>query len=522
MNEERKKPGKVITFYSYKGGTGRTMALANVAWILASNGKRVLVVDWDLEAPGLHRYFHPFLVDPTLAGTTGVMDMVWDFALATLDPKGDASPGWHLPYAEVLNHTVSLRWDFGDGGLISMLAAGRQDEAYWMKVNSFSWKDFYEKRSGAAFIRAVRNNMVSRYDYVLIDSRTGVSDTAGICTAQIPDVLVDCFTYSTQSIEGAAAVAKSVLRERGDREIVIWPVPMHVEDGEPEKLQAGRDLARVRLDHLLARLEPPARDRYWGLVPVPYKQSYAYEETLAAIRDLPGDRLSMLTSYEYLTRYLTDGEITRLVPLPEPDRRRLAIQFERRPRRRRGEEPRDVFISYVDADRDWAEWMAYTLEDAGYPVRIRSWDMVAGSNFILDLQNFIGSATVIIAVTSRNSVASPQVSSEWQAAYTNDPDGIARKLVPVLIDPVEPPGVLREVVSVSLAGLDESAAARRLLDGVSGALRGRAKPPVAPTFPSAPPRASRQHYERRTTDGDQDRERPAGKADVPFPGAPGV
>lgn len=52
--------GRIITFYSYKGGTGRSMALANVAWILASQGERVLTIDWDLEAPGLHRYFHPF------------------------------------------------------------------------------------------------------------------------------------------------------------------------------------------------------------------------------------------------------------------------------------------------------------------------------------------------------------------------------------------------------------------------------------------------------------------------------
>jgi len=36
--------GKVVTFYSYKGGTGRTMALANVAWILAANGHCVLAV----------------------------------------------------------------------------------------------------------------------------------------------------------------------------------------------------------------------------------------------------------------------------------------------------------------------------------------------------------------------------------------------------------------------------------------------------------------------------------------------
>ena len=68
MTENRN--GTVITFYSYKGGTGRTMALANIAWILAANGKRVLAVDWDLEAPGLHRFFHPFLDPATLRATT--------------------------------------------------------------------------------------------------------------------------------------------------------------------------------------------------------------------------------------------------------------------------------------------------------------------------------------------------------------------------------------------------------------------------------------------------------------------
>ena len=48
----------IVTFYSYKGGVGRSMALANVAWLLSTKyGKKVLVVDWDLEAPGLHRFF---------------------------------------------------------------------------------------------------------------------------------------------------------------------------------------------------------------------------------------------------------------------------------------------------------------------------------------------------------------------------------------------------------------------------------------------------------------------------------
>src|SRR5882724_4879233 len=49
--------GEVITFYSYKGGVGRSMALANVATLLAQAQKRVVVLDFDFEAPGLHRYF---------------------------------------------------------------------------------------------------------------------------------------------------------------------------------------------------------------------------------------------------------------------------------------------------------------------------------------------------------------------------------------------------------------------------------------------------------------------------------
>src|ERR1044072_5884513 len=72
--------GRIVTFYSYKGGTGRSMALANFAWILAASGKRVLAIDWDLEAPGLHRYFRPFLTDPELVETAGLIDAMWSLA----------------------------------------------------------------------------------------------------------------------------------------------------------------------------------------------------------------------------------------------------------------------------------------------------------------------------------------------------------------------------------------------------------------------------------------------------------
>ena len=52
------KLGKIVTFYSYKGGTGRSMALWKTLKVgfWSVTGKRVLTVDWDLEAPGLLRH----------------------------------------------------------------------------------------------------------------------------------------------------------------------------------------------------------------------------------------------------------------------------------------------------------------------------------------------------------------------------------------------------------------------------------------------------------------------------------
>src|SRR5258708_6289222 len=84
MKLSSRPSGRIVTFYSCKGGTGRSMALANFAWALAANGQRVLAVDWDLEAPGLHRYFHPFLVDPELRDTDGLIDAFWELAAAGL------------------------------------------------------------------------------------------------------------------------------------------------------------------------------------------------------------------------------------------------------------------------------------------------------------------------------------------------------------------------------------------------------------------------------------------------------
>ncbi|NUS30000.1 MAG: NACHT domain-containing protein [Streptomyces sp.] len=318
---------RIVTFYSYKGGTGRTMALANAAWILASRGKRVLVVDWDLEAPGLHRYFHPFLPDSELRSSPGIMDMVWEFATAATDPAIPDEPDWHKRLAAIQPYAVSVEHDFLEPGSIDLVPAGRQDHLYSTLVSTFDWNNFYERLGGGGFIEALKGSMREHYDYVLIDSRTGLSDTAGICTVQLPDILVNCFTLSNQAIDGAEAVAASVHRQRAGNQLRMFPVPMRVDDGEAERLEQGRRYAQAKFGRYLSHVSDP--DAYWGAVEVPYQPSYAYEELLATVRDEPLRPASMLASSERLVAYLSDREVTQVRPLEDQERRGLLRQFMR-------------------------------------------------------------------------------------------------------------------------------------------------------------------------------------------------
>ena len=101
------------------------MAMANVAWIIASNGKRVLTIDWDLESPGLHKFFHPFLDASTVSATPGVIEIINEYASEAVNP-GPRSDDWYLECARVERHAVSLEWPFPDGGSwISCRLGGR-------------------------------------------------------------------------------------------------------------------------------------------------------------------------------------------------------------------------------------------------------------------------------------------------------------------------------------------------------------------------------------------------------------
>ncbi len=307
------KTGKIVTFYSFKGGVGRSMALANVAWILAANNHKVLAIDWDLEAPGLHDYFRPFLNDKELEETPGLIDMMWAYSDLKLKSKDARPPGLEDP--KLLAHTQSyitpLEFPYIESTerCLHFMGAGKQGLSYASRVHEFDWKAFYERLGGGKFLDAFRERLKKQYDFVLIDSRTGLTDISGICTVHMPDCVVLCFNYNRQSIKGTAYVAQSILDQRPGEEVELLLVPMRISEGVVGLNEAKR-FAWELLDRFLKkdRTSKEADEYYWAKIKVNYWQQYALQETLAVFsEESPFARNTMLSDMQWLAGKIHEG-----------------------------------------------------------------------------------------------------------------------------------------------------------------------------------------------------------------------
>jgi hypothetical protein len=150
----------------------------------------------------------------------------------------------------------------------------------------------------------------------------------------------------------------------------------------------------------------------------------------------------------------------------------------------------DFFVSYAQPDREWAEWIAWQLEETSYRVLIQAWDMVPGSNWVHRMDRGVTGAAKTIVILSEHYVSSVYGKAEWLAAWKNDPLGEQRKLLVFRVSDCERPGLLGSVVSEDLFGLTAEMTRERLLESVRKAAAGRAKPEVEPQLPgsvSVPP-----------------------------------
>ena len=178
------------------------MAMMNTAFALVAGGGKVLVVDFDLEAPGLDTFALP----NSTKKNQGVVDFVCDYIKTGIVP-------------EINEYAFRSSTDDSSGGELWLMPAGRRDEKYADLMNSIDWRELYDKRDGYLLLEDLKAQWKSylKPDYVLIDSRTGHTDEGGICTRQLPDAVVCLFFPNRQNLIGLTRIVNRVRKENDIR-----------------------------------------------------------------------------------------------------------------------------------------------------------------------------------------------------------------------------------------------------------------------------------------------------------------
>jgi cellulose biosynthesis protein BcsQ len=225
-----------ITFYSFKGGVGRSMALINTAAILAGRGFRVLVIDFDLEAPGLSYLARTAAASQGAATDSamppGLIDLLGDAKERGLEADLFARPMQEV--ADIYTRPYPLE-NPEVGGALFIMPAGKMDQGYTKRFDDLSLRELYGEGVGEPLMRIFKEKFAESdlYDYVLIDSRTGFSDEAGICTQDLADFMMIFSGLNKQNIEGTAAFLQALRfasEGKAKFQIILSPVPVWEDD----------------------------------------------------------------------------------------------------------------------------------------------------------------------------------------------------------------------------------------------------------------------------------------------------
>jgi hypothetical protein len=189
-----------ITFYSARGGVGRSTLLGLCALELARRGRRVIVIDFNLDAPGLDLLLTPADAPAAELARPGVVDYL------VARSKGEPLR---------LEDMVVPRELPGDyKGRLFVLSAGRCDEHYLDQLGLLDFPRFHESRGLSHPARALRADVDEQLaaDVVLVDARTGYADPALFTLVELADAAVTVLVPDLQNTERLAPVVQRFMR----------------------------------------------------------------------------------------------------------------------------------------------------------------------------------------------------------------------------------------------------------------------------------------------------------------------
>ena len=219
-----------VAFYGFRGGAGRTVALAHIAMMLAQRGLRVAAVDFDLEAPGLH---------VALGGEPPAEDKG---LVVLLSRTLKTAPHERV---EVGEHLQVLTPKEGTGKVL-LLPAGRVSRRYLAQIEELGIGLWHEL-SISPLERILDGLKQEDPDVLFIDCRTGFSGTSASVLFHLADMVVVFLPLTDQVWDGVDVLLQAVAASRARRESKpgLLFVPSMVPPGEVGRDKVQRYLAKL-------------------------------------------------------------------------------------------------------------------------------------------------------------------------------------------------------------------------------------------------------------------------------------
>ena len=300
---------------------------------------------------------------------------------------------------------------------VHLITAGRRDKSgsYFDKVTSLDWASFYQHKGGF-LIESLRNEWKAEYDYILIDSRTGITDIGGICTIQLPDILVLLFTATEQSLNGVVDVAAKAQAAQWDlpfdrTSLTCLPIPSRFDSNEEFTISRqwlrrfAKELKNIYDDWLPVSVE---RKNFLEVTKIPYSSYFSFGEKLPVLEQGTTDPTGLGYAYENLATIIAD-EFESIDKLLENRDKFVAKQSQPKSRIK-------IFISYSSTDRVQVREMYDRLQEEGYQVWTPDFNVLPGQNFSQEINSAISSSDIFLACLSENSIRSEFVKAEWRIA----------------------------------------------------------------------------------------------------------
>lgn len=263
------------------------MCLANIAVLLSQWGHKVLIVDWDLEAPGLENFYKDGR-EINVAEKNGLINILTDLRESTQTDL-NSKTAYSTPLAD-WKSCVNKIFIEGTKQSLDLITSGKRDDKYYEKVRSFDVNLFYKENAGGEYIEQLRNSWKADYDFILIDSRTGITDIGGICTIQLPDILILLFTATDQGFTGICNVAQRAIKSRQQLplerlNLLTLPIPTRIDNSEKNQTDNWFKKFERGLESIYSTWLPRSVDResFLKLTKVPYISFYSYGEKLPVL-----------------------------------------------------------------------------------------------------------------------------------------------------------------------------------------------------------------------------------------------